>query len=87
LKIYATQPFNTARVAGELSDDRFLDRVNPMFGYRKGVSGYVIRNELRYGDVWLGGDFRIPAGVYQLHIIKKGVDEQGRYNVTLQIGD
>jgi hypothetical protein len=85
LKIYATRPFDTSRIAGQLSDDEFLDRVNPLFGYERGASSYILRNELRYNDIYLGGDFRMPAGTYQLYLIKKGVDTQGRNNLTIMI--
>jgi hypothetical protein len=85
LKIYMSRAFDTDSLAGQFADNSFLDRINPMFGYRHGVSDYVIRNELRYYDIHLGGYFTIPAGTYQLQLRKGGVTLDGKYNITISI--
>ena len=85
LKIYMTRPFDTGTIASQLSQNIFLDRVNPMFGYTRGAGYYVLRNELRYDDIYLGGNFFVPPGTYHLQIRKGGVSTDGRYNVTILI--
>jgi hypothetical protein len=85
IKIYATKQFDTAAISSELSQNIFLDRINPLFGYKLGENAYTIRNELRYNDIWIGGDFRITPGTYRLHMIKRGISPDGTYNITLGI--
>jgi hypothetical protein len=85
IKIFMARPFDTAELDSQFADNDFLDRVNPMFSYDYGAAHYAIRNELRYDDIYLGGDFYIPAGTYQLYLRKTGVTTDGKYNVTLVI--
>ena len=86
LKIYATRPFDLNVLADEFADNEFLDRINPMLGYTRGVTHYVLRNTLKYDDIHLGGDFYIPPGTYNLYIRKTGATEDGGNNVTLTLG-
>jgi len=86
IKIFMTRPFDTSQIDQELGDDEFLDRINPAFGYRYGSDSYVVRNELRYRDLKLGGNFFLPPGIYDLHIRKSGVTPEGEANITLMIG-
>jgi|GEM_PF-4623553 len=85
LKIYVTRPFDTAKIAGQFEQNTFLDRINPMLGYDYGAGYYVIRNELRYRDISLGGSFFLTPGVYQLHIRKVGLTADGKYSITLTL--
>ncbi len=86
IKIYMTKPFIVNELATQLAANSFLDRVNPLFGYKKGASDYLLRQEIRYREIYLGGDFFVPAGVYKLYIIKGGTTPDGAYNITLVIG-
>ncbi len=86
MKLYVTRPFDTATIADQFKSDTFLDRTNPMFGYTRSADYYVLRNELRYYDINLGGSFYVTPGTYQLYIRKTGVTPDGRYNITLSIG-
>jgi hypothetical protein len=83
LKIYMTRAFDTTNIANQFAQDIFLDRINPMFGYIYGSSHYVIQNELRYNNIFLGGDFTLPPGHYSLYLRKNGRAADGRYNITL----
>ncbi len=85
IKIFMTRPFNVESRDLEFEKNEFLDRVNPMFGYKYGANMYVIKNELRYEDIYLGGGFFLPPGAYSIYIRKSGVMTDGRYNVTLTV--
>jgi parallel beta-helix repeat protein len=85
IKIYMTRTFDTNKIGSQFAQNIFLDRINPMFGYKHGASYYVIRNELRYDDIYLGGDFTIPAGVYQVYLRKSGTTTDGKHNITITI--
>jgi hypothetical protein len=86
MKIYLTRPFDTGSIATEFQANDFLDRINPMFGFTRGAAVFIIRNELRYYDINLDGDFFMTPGAHQLFIAKTGVDPDGKYNITLSIG-
>jgi hypothetical protein len=47
----------------------------------------TVRNELRYSNKYLGGNFRIPAGIYHLEIRKNGVTTDGRTNITILLSE
>ena len=85
LKIYMTRPFDTSMVSTQFFQNTFMDRINPMFGFTYGESKYVIRNELRYDDIHLGGYFDLPPGAYRIYLRKNGVTPDGKYNITLTI--
>jgi parallel beta-helix repeat protein len=85
LKIYMTRAFDTGTLASAMQDNTFMDRVQPMFGYTRGVSEYVVRNELRYGSIYLGGNFRLPSGTYNLYMRKGGITPDGKSNITLTL--
>ena len=85
IKIFMTRAFNTDERDLELATNVFMDRVNPMFGYAYGTTYYMIRNELRYDDLHLGGDFMLPPGVYKMYIRKGGVTAEGKTNISIRI--
>ncbi|NQU79010.1 fibronectin type III domain-containing protein [Candidatus Woesearchaeota archaeon] len=85
IKLYMTRPFDTGSVASELAENTFLDVVNPMFGFERGISSYLLRTELRYLDIRLDGDFRVSPGVHKLYIRKGGHTLFGAQNITLSI--
>jgi hypothetical protein len=87
LKIYLTQPFNLAKTASELYQNIFLDQISPTFGYTNKIGKMTVRNELRYSNKYLGGNFRIPAGIYHLEIRKNGVTTDGRTNITILLSE
>jgi hypothetical protein len=85
LKIYMTRVFDTGAIASQFSQNMFMDRVQPMFGYTRDVGDYVIRQALRYNDVYLGGEFLLPPGTYQFHMRKGGLTTDGRFNITITL--
>lgn len=85
IKIFMTKIFDTTDIDQEFRENEFLDLVNPRFSFRRGASDYVIRHELRYEDIFLGGNFYIPPGTYNMYLRKTGITPDGRYNITLTI--
>jgi hypothetical protein len=85
LKIYLTRPFDTSMVSTQFYQNTFMDSINPMFGFAYGESKYIIRNELRYGGIHLGGSFNLPPGAYRLYLRKNGVTADGKFNITLTV--
>jgi hypothetical protein len=85
IKIFMTTIFDTTEIDQEFQDNEFLDRINPRFSFRRGASDYLIRHELRYEDIFLGGNFYLPPGVYNMYLRKTGITSDGRYNITLTI--
>ncbi|MFH1668945.1 MAG: hypothetical protein ABIA62_03380 [Candidatus Woesearchaeota archaeon] len=87
IKIFMSRQFDLADVSARLATDDFLDRVNPAFGYKYGADVYSISNELRYKDIFLGGNFIVSPGTYQLYIMKSGTTSSGMSNITIAISD
>jgi hypothetical protein len=85
IQIYMSRGFDTLNIANQFAQGLFLDRINPMFGYVNGASLYVIQNELRYGNIYLGGDFKLPPGYYNIYLRKSGIAADGRQNITVMI--
>jgi len=85
IKVYMSRGFDTANIANQFAQGLFLDRINPMFGYVNGASLYVIQNELRYGNIYLGGNFQLPPGYYNIYLRKSGIAADGRQNITVMI--
>jgi hypothetical protein len=86
MKLYMTRDtFESANIESQFSQNTFLDRVHPMFGYTRGADIYVIRQELRYRDIYLGGSFTVSAGAHNIFIRKVGLTPDGYNNITLVI--
>jgi parallel beta-helix repeat protein len=86
IKLFATNPDGIpGSVEDDLDDDDFLDRVNPMFGYTRGVPYYVIRTEMRPVNIYFSGDRRVTSGVYNLVFKNVGTTPDGKTNVTVRI--
>jgi parallel beta-helix repeat protein len=86
IKIFATNPAGLeSDVESDLSDDQFLDRVHPLFGYRRGVSDYVVRNELRPLNIYLGGDRQVSEGKYTMVFRNLGTTPEGKVNISVRI--
>jgi len=87
MKIFATKAagFDASKVNADLVDNDFLDQINPMFGFNRDTSKYLIRNDLRYEDIYVSGDVKVDPGKYKLVIIHNGVTKDGKVNVTIGI--
>lgn len=85
IKIFMSSQFDTSDIDDYFEDNEFLDLETPSFSFGKKASEFVIQNELRYDDVFIGGDGTIPAGKYAVYIQHHGVTEDGRVNLTLTI--
>lgn len=86
LKIFMSNTLSGSTLTNlesDLSDDSFLDRVNPRIGSAEEYTDYVIRGELRYEEVYLGGLFVRPSGIYELTLLNEGLSEEGDVNVTV----
>ncbi|MBW2996721.1 right-handed parallel beta-helix repeat-containing protein, partial [Candidatus Woesearchaeota archaeon] len=85
IKIFMSKQFDTADIDDYLEDNEFLDLETPSFSFGKKAQEFVIQNELRYDDVFIGGDDMIPAGKYTIYIQHHGVTDDGRVNLTIAI--
>lgn len=86
IKIFATtDDMKTSKVENDLDDDEFLDRINPMFGYTKGVSTYIVRTEMRPQNVYFEGTDQMSKGKYTLVFKNVGTTPDGRTNVSVRI--
>jgi hypothetical protein len=86
IKIFMTKQFDVPGIDAQLGDDEFLDELNPSFAYYSGLgTGYVIRHELRFRDIHLGGGFVLPPGKYNVYLRKSGETIGGQANVTLVV--
>jgi hypothetical protein len=85
-KIFATNPaMDVSGVVDDLEDDEFLDRVNPMFGYKKGSSDYVITAELRPINTYISGSNSLNPGKRTLVFRNNGLTAEGKVNITVTI--
>jgi hypothetical protein len=86
IKIFMSEPFNTGDVDDHFNDNEFLDLTTPSFSYGKRTDTFVVQNELRYDDIFVGGDdFTLPPGKYTLYINHWGVTEDGRVNLSITV--
>ncbi|HII72237.1 TPA: hypothetical protein HA265_05780, partial [Candidatus Woesearchaeota archaeon] len=87
IKIFATDSggFDSTDINNMLVQNSFLDQKNPFFGLSRKISEYMVRNELRYQDLSLGGRFRLSPGTYRVYLRHNGVTADGRVNVTVVI--
>ncbi|MBN1544359.1 hypothetical protein JW898_02750 [Candidatus Woesearchaeota archaeon] len=85
IKIFMSRDFDVAGVDDYFDDDEFLDLTIPSFGYIREDKPFVVQNELRYGDVYVGGDLRLEPGKYNLYIIHQGVTPDGRVNLSVEV--
>ncbi len=86
LKIFAIKPgTDVSGVESDLADDEFLDRVSPMFGYKKEVPYYIIRTELRPAHIYFEGERRVSPGSYILVLKNLGVTSDGKVNMSVSI--
>ncbi|MFC1723303.1 NosD domain-containing protein [Nanoarchaeota archaeon] len=85
IKIFATQQLDSSGKNQDLVDNTLLDEVHPFFGLKRPEGNYIIRNELRYEDLTIGGDFRVSPGAYRVYLRHNGVTADGRVNITLVI--
>ncbi len=65
---------NVERVEGLLKERKFLDAINPSFGYAIDLNTFVIYTDLEYSDIALSGNKTLTAGRYNLIIENKGYD-------------
>lgn len=65
---------NVERMEALLKDRKFLDALNPSFGYAVDQSTFVVYTDLEYSDVALSGNKTLTTGRYNLVIENKGFD-------------
>ncbi|MBI2145419.1 fibronectin type III domain-containing protein, partial [Candidatus Woesearchaeota archaeon] len=65
---------NVERVEGLLKDKKFLDAINPSFGYAIDTETFVVFTDLEYDDIALSGNKTLTTGRYNLIIENKGFD-------------
>jgi len=86
LKIFATNPLmDSSGVEADLDDDEFLDRENPMFGFKKGTPYYIVRTEMRPSYAYLSGSRRMGAGNYVIVFRNVGTAPDGKTNISVVI--
>ncbi|MFC1742264.1 hypothetical protein ACFL3V_07050 [Nanoarchaeota archaeon] len=88
IKIFMTRAVGAGEVtdiADEFEHNNFLDGKSPAFGYRKKPADYIMRNELRYADIWIGGGLRLPSGKYVIYLNHNGVTADGKVNLSMSI--
>lgn len=86
IKIFMTlDSMDTADIENGLEDNDFLDRTLPSFGFGRNALDYVVQSEVRYDDVFLGGDLDLRPGKYDLYIMHHGVTPDGRVNLTVEV--
>jgi hypothetical protein len=86
IKIFMTRSgMDTSGTESDLAADDFLDRINPLFGYRKSTGEYVVSTEVRYPNAYLEGERTVGAGKYTLVFRNIGVTPDGRVNVSVRI--
>ncbi len=86
IKIFATtNSMPASKVEDDLDDDDFLDRVQPMFGYERGVPYYIIRAEVRPANIYLEGDQKLGAGKYTLVFRNLGETPEGKTNMSVRV--
>jgi hypothetical protein len=86
IKIFATtDSMDVDDVEDDLEDDDFLDRINPMFGYEKGIPYYVVRTEVRPVNIYFTGEKKLSSGKYTLVFKNVGTTTDGKTNVTMTV--
>ncbi|MBU2561795.1 MAG: hypothetical protein KKD17_05855 [Nanoarchaeota archaeon] len=85
IKIFMSRDFDVTGADDYFYEDEFLDLTIPSFGYIKEDKPYVVQNELRYGDVYVGGDLKLQPGKYNLYITHHGVTPDGRVNLSVEV--
>jgi len=85
IKIFMSRSFDLDDVNDELDDDSFLDVENPSFGFSGKDASNIMQNELRYSDIYLGGNIKLMPGKYDIYLNHQGVTSDGRVNVTITI--
>ncbi len=86
IKIFATKPFKESGVENDLEDNGFLDRKVPSFGFSDEAHEFIISNELRYEDVFLGGkQVKLSPGRYSIYLNHGGVTQDGKVNLTITV--
>jgi parallel beta-helix repeat protein len=85
IKIFMSRQFDVGDVTGDFTDNEFLDNVNPSFGYSKETKDFIVQNQLRYEDIFVGGDLRLAPGKYNIYLNHHGVTEDGRVNLSISI--
>ncbi|MBI2142804.1 fibronectin type III domain-containing protein [Candidatus Woesearchaeota archaeon] len=65
---------NVERVEGLLKEQKFLDTINPSFGYAIDLDTFVVYTDLEYDTIALSGNKTLTTGRYNLIIENKGFD-------------
>ncbi|HIG98374.1 TPA: fibronectin type III domain-containing protein, partial [Candidatus Woesearchaeota archaeon] len=68
------QSGDVERVEGLLKERKFLDAINPSFGYAIDKDAFVVFTDLEYDDITLSGNRTLTTGRYNLIIENKGFD-------------
>jgi hypothetical protein len=66
-----------------LKERDFLNLVNPSFGYRIEQDMYDVKTQLEYDGIVIQGSDILAPGLYNLEIVNKGYDSEGR--VVLEV--
>jgi parallel beta-helix repeat protein len=85
IKIFNSKSFDANSVDDYFADNSFLDLKVPSFSFGKKAEGYVVRGELRYPDVFLGGNLTLSPGKYDIYINHWGVTSDGKVNLSMSI--
>ncbi len=73
--VFVTRSSGNVERAGDLLKERkFLDAVNPSFGYQVDQETFLVFTDLEYGDIALSGNKTLQAGKYNLVVENKGFD-------------
>lgn len=65
---------NVERVESLLKEQKFLDAINPSFGYAVNQNTFVVYTNLEYSNIALSGNNTLTTGRYNLIIENKGFD-------------